>query len=107
MWIGEGVWAAAWPKIAFTNSEVSQAGGKDVDCNDDNDADDNVDDDDFSNALLAAEFWLFDWVTSEGAKDGIEEEGDKEDGDNDDIFLHISAYGLVDRTGEMYKSDSQ
>ncbi len=104
MWIGEGVWAAAWPKIAFTSAEVNHVGGEDVDCNDDNDADDDIDDDDFSNTFLPADFWL---DTSEGDKDGIEEEGDIEDDENDDILLHISAYGLVDRTGEMYKSDSQ
>ena len=91
MWIGEGVWAAAWPKIAFTNSEVSQVGGEEVDCNDDNDADDDIEDDDFSHAFLAAAFC---WDTSEGDNDGTEGEGDivdKDDDDKDDIFLHISA----------------
>jgi len=93
--------------MAFTNAEVKKLGGEYVDCNDDNDADDVIEDDDFSNAFLAAAFC---WDTSEGDNDGIEEEGDivdKDDDDKDATFLNISTYGLVDRTGDMYKSDSQ
>ena len=87
--MGEGVdWAAAWPKIAFTSSDVSHVGGELVDCKD-NIVDEDIEEEDLSNALPSL-FWSLAWKFSDGAKDGIEEEGEIIDKEDDEIFLHIS-----------------
>ena len=92
MWIGDGVWAAASPNIALTSSDVSHVGGE-VGCKDDNVDDDAIDEDPLSNTFPVL-FCSLAWDdTSDGAKEGIDEEGeimDKEEDDIDEFFLHIS-----------------
>ena len=86
--MGEGVdWAAAWPKIAFTSLDVSHVGGEETDCKDDI-VDEDIEEE-LSNALPSL-FWSLAWKFSDGAKDGIEEEGEIIDKEDDEIFLHIS-----------------